>query len=193
MDIVCDCAGELEFSKFPCKAEEYSFPVKLLLQHPDGVLEVAGESPTLAEIQVGIGATGVNKLIVIEQITNGQRTEAEREEESGADTADGLTDTFGINMTVTGRVKLLNEEIRKDAAVLNCQRRLNMWFVTNTGWIFGGKTGYKIANFIPPLIMEGFGVKPYLDLNLVHKINLNKTDPAGQNDGFLLLMNPAVS
>lgn len=192
-DIVCECDGEIEIAKFPCKPTDYGYPSKLALQDPDGSLTVVGESPTLAELQAGINASGQDRVVLIEEITNGQRVEGAREEESGADTADGLTNTFGVNMAVTGKIKLINEAVRVNLAELNCQQRLKMWIITNKGYIFGGKTGYKVANFIPPMILGGFGVRAAYDLNLVYAHNLNKTDPAGQDDGFLELTNPATS
>ncbi len=188
-DILCDCADELLMNKFPCKAIDYGFPQMIILRDPNGVLAVAGETPTLAEIQAGIAAALPDKLILLEEITNGQRTESSREEETGADTADGLTNTFGLNMVVTGRVKLIDEGVRDDLARLNCLSRLTMWFVTNKGFIFGGKTGFKIANFIPQMIMEGFGVRGYYPINFVYVANLLAEDPAGQDNGFLDLVN----
>lgn len=191
--IVCDCAGEPTMSPFPCKAVDYGFPKKLILQDPDGSLTVAGESPTLSEIQAGIAASGEDKLIVIEQITNGQLVESSREEETGADTADGLTNTFGINMAVTGNIKLLDESVRADLLKLNCHERLKMWVITSKGYILGGATGYKIANFFSPMTLGGYGTRAMVPLNLVYQHNLNATDPAGQDDGFLNLVNPPTT
>lgn len=187
--IVCNCSGEPEMAPFPCKATDYGFPKKLILQDPQGELTVAGETPTLSEIQAGMAASGEDKLIVIEQITNGQLVESSREEETGADTADGLTNTFGINMAVTGNIKLLDESVRADLLKLNCNERLKMWIITSKGYIFGGKNGYIIANFFSPMILGGYGTKPMIPINLVYQHNLNATDPAGQDDGFLNLVN----
>lgn len=189
-NIVCDCAAGLVLAKFPCKSEDYGYPTKLLLQDPDGTLTVAGDCPTLAEIQAGIAAAGEDKVVVIERITNGQRIEAEREEESGADTADGLTDTFSINYTVTGNVKLLDETVRAELAALNCQSRLRLWIITSKGWLFGGATGYIVSGVFPQVTMEGFGTKPYVPLSFTYSSGLNCTDPACQDEGFLTLTNP---
>jgi hypothetical protein len=177
-------------SPFPCKATEYGFPAKLLVVKPGANISIVGETPTLSEVQAAIAA---GDMIVIEELTNGQRTEADRQTEEGADTADGLVNVLGVNMAITGRVKLLDEAVRTDLAKLNCFQRLNVWFITNQAYIFGGKTGYKVANFIPPTIMEGFGVRAYHDINFVYKHNLNQTEPAGYDEGFLALTNPAVS
>lgn len=193
MDIVCDCDGEPTISRFPCKATDYGYPNKLGFMHPDGEMTVAGESPTLAEVQAAIAETGVNKLILIEDFTNGQRTEQSRTEESGADTPDGLTNVVSINMQITGRIKRLDESVIADLLTLNCQPRLKMWVFTSKGYIFGGDTGYMTSNFFTPLIMEGFGVAGYIPVNHVYQHDLTKTDPAGQDDGFLTLKNPLTT
>lgn len=192
-NIVCDCAGEMELNPFPCASTNYGYPVKILLMDTDGTLAVAGESPTLAEVQAGIAAAAPNKLIVIEEITNGQNPEASREEETGADTADGLTNTFGVNMAVTGKIKLLDEAIYAGLLKLNCHQRKKMWVIFSKGFIKGGKKGHITNAFIPPMSSGGFGTRVEIPINWVYQHNLNATDPAGQDDGFLTLTNPAVS
>jgi hypothetical protein len=192
-DITCDCAEELVLSPFPCKRTEYGYPSKIILQKIGGSISVAGETPTLSEIQAGIAASGLDKLVVIEELTNGQRIESERQEESGADTADGLTNVTSINVAIIGKIKLLDETVRADLAKLNCNQRMNVWVITSQGYIFGGKKGYRAAVFIPPTALEGFGVAAYHDVNFVYQHNLNATDPAGQDDGFLSLTNVAGS
>ncbi len=192
-DITCDCAGELAIAPFPCKSTDYGYASKLLLLPPTGTLEVAGETPTLAEIQAAIAESGENRMVVIEEITNGQRNVGDVEEETGADTADGLTNTFGVNMVLTGRVKLVDEAVRANLEALNCYSRLKMWFITNKGYIFGGATGYRVSNFIKPMILEGFGTRAYYDINQVYSHNLNATDPAGYDAGFTSLVNPETT
>lgn len=193
VDLACDCADEMEVVPFPCKATDYGYPSKALLMDESGTLTVAGETPTLAEVQTGISDTGENKLVVIEELTNGQLVEQSREEETGADTADGLTNTFGVNMALTGNIKLLDEALRASLLALNCTQRKKMWIITSKGYIFGGTDGYKTPGFIPPMALNGFGTRGLVPINWPYQHNLNKTDPAGQNDGFLTLVNPAVS
>lgn len=193
MDITCDCAGELAMAKFPCKAINYGYPNKLLFLPPDGSMTVAGESPTLAEVQAAIAATGQDKLILIEEFTNGQRVESSREEETGADTADGLTTVTQVYMAITGRIKRLDESVIRDLLKTNCFDRLKMWVITTQGYIFGGKTGFTTSNFFTPLIMEGFGVAGYIPINHIYRHDQTKTDPAAQNDGFITLTNPATT
>lgn len=192
-DITCDCADGLDLVPFPCKAVDYGYPKAALLMDPNGSLTVAGETPTLSEVQAGIAATGEDRLIVIEEITNGQLVEDSREEESGADTADGLTNTFGVNMALTGNIKLLDETLRSALLSLNCEQRKQMWIITSKGYILGGKYGYKTPAFIPPMTLGGYGTRAMVPISWVYQHNLNATDPAGYNAGFLTLTNPATT
>lgn len=178
---------------FACKATDYGYPNKLVFMHPEGTLVVAGDTPTLAEIQTGLADTGVNKLILIENFTNGQRTEQGRVEETGADTADGLTTVVSLNMQITGKIKLLSDNTITDLLTLNCQPRLIMWVITSQGYILGGADGYRTANFFTPTIMEGYGVANYIPVAHVYQHNLNATDPAGYNEGFKTLTNPDLT
>lgn len=192
-DITCDCTGELDMNRWPCKATDFGYPNKLGFMHPDGEMTVAGDAPTLAEIQAAIADTGVDKLILIEDFTNGQRTEQSRLEESGADTPDGLTNVVSINMQVTGKIKRIDADTIDELLTLNCQPRLKMWVFTSTGHCFGGANGYTTANFFTPLIMEGFGVAGYIPVNHVYQHDLTKTDSVSQDDGFLTLKNPLTT
>lgn len=192
-DIAADCAGELNATAYPCKAIDFGFPIMLAFMNPTGTLAVAGDAPTLAEIQAGLADTGVNRLILIEEFTNGKRLEAGRVEETGADTADGLTNVVSINMKIEGKIKRLNQTTINDLLKLNPFPRLKMWVITSKGYIFGGKTGYRTTNFFTPLIMEGYGTANFIPVDHEYQHNLNKTEDIGQNDGFLLLTNPATT
>lgn len=193
MDITIICSDALDMAKAPCKSNDYGYPVKLVIGHPDGTLTVVGDTPTLAEIQAGIADTGVDKLVIIEQMTNGTRVENGIEEESGADTADGLRTVFGVNIEITGKVKLLDETVRADLTTLALVPRIKVWIVTSGGWLLGGKKGYKVANFISPMYMEGFGSRAAHNISFIYKHNMNATDPARLDSGFLDLSNPATT
>lgn len=193
-DIVTTCADDLSIDRFLCAPTLYGFPNKLVFMHDEGSLTVAGESPTLAEINAGIVASGLNKLVLIEQFTNGQRVEASRDTFTGADTADGLTDVSALYMKITGKIKMIGERLVADLLTLSRQQsRLRMWVITDQGYIFGGETGYRTANFFTPIIMEGYGTQNYIPIDHTYQVNLNATDPAGFDLGFIDLVNPDIT
>jgi hypothetical protein len=144
---------------------------------------------TVAGFQAAISANGVNHVIVVGPITNGMRTEADRQTESGADTIDGLENIIQVQHQIEGRLKFLDETVREDLAKLNCNDRLQMWYVTSTGYLFGDTTGYNVPNFITGLIQEGYGKKSYIPINY-RFIVTEKTDPATLDLDFLTLVNP---
>lgn len=187
-ELVCVCGAAINMAAFPddCGRANYGYPFLLLFMKRDGVITGCSDVPTYAEIQATIGAP--NNMIVLGPITNGQRVESERAEETGADTIDGAVDVISQTLQVTGNLKFLDEAVRDTLEDLNCQQRLRMWIITNTGWIFGGCLGYSVANFISGLIQPGYGSRSNipLDYKWIHK----GKDPAGQDDRFVLLVNP---
>ncbi len=193
-EIVTSCADELSIDKFPCAPTLYGFPNKLVIMHAQGDPNIAGETPTLAEIVAGQAAAGLDKMVLIEQFTNGQRTIAEQTAFSGADTADGLEDVDAVYMLVSGKIKMINERLSADLLTLSRQQnRVRFWIIFSEGYIFGGQTGYYASNFFPPIISEGFGVQNYIPLNVKYQVNRNQTDPSRFDLGFKDLVNTDIS
>lgn len=187
--IVINCLDALDMENTPCISDEIGYPVKFVVQHINGNLVVAGVNPTVAEFQSGIAAVGVDKLIILEQVTNGDRKIKDTEEESGADSADGLRNVFGCNIETTAKIKSFNEDMRSKLATLSLHNRIKVWTITSNGWVLGGKKGYRTANWIAPLVMEGFGKRATHDISFIHKHNLSETDPATKDSGYLNLAN----
>lgn len=189
-DLVCNCTGTLEMAAFPnnCGAEEYGFPYLLLFQRVEGTISgCSGDGPTVAQIQAAQALADENHIIVVGPITNGQRVESEREEETGADTVDNMTNVISQTLQITGKLKYLDETVREDLESLNCFDRLHMWIITNTGWLFGGCTGYNVANYISALMHDGYGTRAYIPLD--YKFKRPGHDPAVQDDDYLTLVN----
>jgi len=191
-DLVCDCTpgSPLEMAAFPnnCGAEDYAHPYLLLFMKPEGTITgCSGDGPTVAQIQAAQAEIDEDKMIVLGPITNGIRAESERQEETGADTIDGMTNVISQTIQITGKLKFLDETIREDLEQLNCYDRLRMWMVSSTGWLFGGCNGYNVANFISALLMDGFGTRAYIPLD--YKFKAPGHDPAIQDDDYLTLVN----
>ena len=191
-DLVCDCTvgTPIAMASFPnnCGAENYGFPFLLLFMKIDGSLtNCTGDAPNLANLQAAQILADENRLIVVGPMTNGSRVESERETEEGADTIDGLTNVISQTLQITGKLKFLDEEIREDLEDLNCQERLRMWIITNTGWLFGACEGYNVANFISGLIQEGFGTRSNIPLD--YKFKTPGHDPANYDANYPDLVN----
>ena len=191
-DLVCTCvvATPIEMAAFPdsCGAENYGYPFKLLIMKRDGAFTgCTGDAPNLANIQAAQAESDENKLLVLGPITNGQRVESEREEETGADTIDGMTNVISQTIQITGKLKFLDETIREDLENLNCYERLRLWIVTSTGWLFGACEGYNVANFISGLLHDGYGTRAYIPLD--YKFKAPGHDPATYDADYLDLVN----
>jgi len=190
-DLICDCEGYLELAAFPtnCGAENYGHPYLLLFMKPEGTITgCSGDGPTVAQLNTAITEVDNNKMIVFGPITNGVRAESERQEETGADTIDGMTNVISQTIQITGKLKFLDEEVREDLEGLNCYDRLRMWMITDTGWLFGGCGGYSVANFISALLMDGFGTRAYIPLD--YKFKAPGHDPAVYDELYPTLVNP---
>jgi len=189
--LVCNCAGYINMAAFPddCGTENYGFPYLLLFMKRDGALVgCTGDAPNLANIQAGQAEVDDDKLIVVGPITNGIRAESEKEEETGADTIDGMTNVISQTTQITGKLKFLDETIREDLEDLNCYTRLRMWIVTSTGWLFGGCDGYNVANFISGLMHDGYGTRAFVPMD--YKFKTPGHDPATYDENYLDLVNP---
>lgn len=184
--ITCSCASDLVMHAFPnnCGQIDYGYPKLLLFMKPEGTAPAL----TVAGFTAAIASAGNNHVIVVGPITNGQRSEADRQTESGADTIDGMENVIQCQHEISGRLKFLDEDIRADLLNLNCYDRLQMWYVTSTDYIFGGTTGYNVPNFITGLIQEGYGKKSYIPISYRWIVD-NQTDPATYEAGFLDLVN----
>lgn len=184
--ITCTCASDIHMSPFPnnCGQKDYGYPKLLLFMKPTGTAPAL----TVAAFTAAIAAAGDSHVIVVGPITNGQRSEADRQTESGADTIDGLENIIQVQHEVVGRAKFLDETVRADLLALNCYDRLKMWYVTSTDWLFGDTTGYDVANFITGLIQEGYGKKSYVPLSYRWIVD-NRTDAATYEAGFSSLIN----
>ena len=191
-DLVCTCVvgTPIEMAAFPdsCGAENYGYPYKLLIMKRDGAFTgCTGDAPNLANIQAAQLESDENKILVLGPITNGQRVESEREEETGADTIDGMTNVISQTIQITGKLKFLDETIREDLENLNCYERLRLWIVTSTGWLFGACEGYNVANFISGLLHDGYGTRAYIPLD--YKFKAPGHDPANYDADYLDLVN----
>jgi len=177
-------------SAFPnnCGSEEYGYPYLLLFMKREGTITgCTGSGPTYAQVQAAQAEVDDDKMIVVGPITNGQRVESEREEETGADTVDGMTNVISQTIQITGKLKFLDETVRDDLEDLNCFERLRMWIVTNTGWLFGGCDGYNVANYISALMHDGYGTRAYVPLD--YKFKAPGHDPAVYDADYLTLVN----
>ncbi len=191
-NLVCTCATDapMVMAAFPnnCGAENYGYPFKILLMQVDGEFTgCTGDAPNLANILAAQLEIDENNLIVLGPITNGQRTESDRETEEGADTTDGLVNVISQSIQITGKLKFLDETIREDLEDLNCFERLRMWIVTDTGWLFGGCLGYSVANFLSGLLHDGYGTRAFIPLD--YKFKAPGHDPATYDVGYLDLVN----
>jgi hypothetical protein len=142
---------------------DFGFPKMLILATATGSTALAA---TCAASYLGsdlvpsytnfVAALG-SDVIVINDIANGVKITEEVQEISGADTSDNLPDYVLPITGITGNLKTFNLSILNYLEQLNCHTRLYLWYVTNTGWCFGGQTGYLTPNYWKDWEHPGYG------------------------------------
>lgn len=190
-DIVCstECAGGVSMSSFPgdCLQVDFGFPKLVILCAPSTNIAPSGVVPSVAEFQAAI-STGGSDVVVINDISNGQKLEGEVQEISGADTADNLPEVISSMEGISGNLKRFNLTVLNDLEALNCHKRLRVWYVTNKGWCFGGKRGYLSANYFKDWAHGGFGGRSYIPFEYKW-MREEETTGAAQDMDYLDLTN----
>lgn len=122
-------------------------------------LVTSSDVPTAAEFEVGIAS---DYITVYEGITNGHRIEQGATELSGDDTESGGTERWDVEYRVEGRIKRINETLKRATEKLDRYSTLRMWFITNKNYCYGGVGGYKVSPNFSEVIHEGKGQPPYI-------------------------------
>jgi hypothetical protein len=157
-EIVCatQCTSWIDAHAIPtsCNAVDFGFPKMVILSAPDTAITVASDHlvPSVAEF-----TTAGSDVFYLNDIANGMKMDPEIQEISGADTPDNLPEVISEIDGISGNIVRFNLDILNDLEKLNCYKRLRMWYVTNKGWCFGGKTGYLINNYFRDWTHAGFG------------------------------------
>jgi len=98
---------------------------------------------------------GVNRIVVIGDVHNGLKPATENETEEAPYGGDELvsrkhTASFDIKRWNTALITSINQ--------LRCRDEYKVWVLTNTGWLFGGVTGFEGASIeLGGLEFNGFG------------------------------------
>jgi hypothetical protein len=190
-DIVCstECASGVVLGAFPgdCDQVDFGFPKLILLAPSDYTMTTVSSDavvPAVSDFNLSIGSD----MIVINDISNGIKMPSEVVEISDADTADNLPETITSREGISGNLKRFNLALLNQIEVLNCHKRLKMWYVTNKGWCFGGLLGYTVSNYFKDIEHAGYGNRSMIPLEFKW-IREAKTSGAAYDDDYLTLVN----
>ncbi len=184
------CPDDLAMNDIPdCGALRYGYPVKLVVAKPAHAIGVAGTTPTAAELELAVAASGDSHAIVIGEFANGA-TSNEITSRSGDDTVRGLVEVDSVTQSLQGKLVSLDETVRTDLAELNINRQLRVWVITNTNYCFGGTKGYLAAAFFPPVELLGRGNGYQIDLsNITWDHDIEADNVAAQDAAYADLDN----
>jgi len=125
-----------------------------------GTFTVAGsDNPTAAEFQTAINA---GQLTFYTGISNGHKVEAGATTLSGDDTITGGEETYDRVDRFEGKLKLLDETVKRAAEQLDRKSQIRLWIFTDKQYVYGGKTGYLSAPSLGTVKHEGKGQPPYI-------------------------------
>lgn len=123
----------------------------------------ASDGPTAAEFTIGIASDYVT---YITGLSNGHRVKTGSTSLSGDDTITGGTEEYDKQYQVEGRIKLLDETIKRATEKFDRFSTLRMWFFTDKNYCYGGAEGYKCSPSFDEVIHEGQGQPPYIPFTL---------------------------
>ena len=86
------------------------------------------------------GATNTDRIVAIGDLHNGLKPAAENETEQAPYGGDEL---ITRKHTVTFEIKRWNKALVDSVNQLRCFDDYRVWFLTNTGYLFGGVSGYE--------------------------------------------------
>jgi hypothetical protein len=89
------------------------------------------------------GATKAQRIVVIGDLYSGFKPQAELETEQAPYGGDEL---INRKHKITFEIKKWNKQLIDSLNQLRCFGRVRVWALSNTGYIFGGETGFEDAN-----------------------------------------------
>jgi hypothetical protein len=160
-NLVFNCTDALLQPDIPLCAEDYGERiVSFAVMKKGGTFTVAGsDNPTAAEFQTAINA---GQLAFYTGISNGHRISQGGTTLSGDDTVTGGEENYDMVDRIEGRLKLIDESVKRGTEKLTRYSQLRVWAFTDKNWVYGGATGYLASPNFGTVVHEGKGQPPYI-------------------------------
>jgi len=161
-NLVFSCTDGLDQPSKPACTTDYGEAIVAFAFMKDGgTFSVAGsDNPTASEFATAITA---GEVTFISGISNGHRIEQGSTEQSGDDTITGATERYDVTYRYEGRIKLIDETIKRATEKFDKFSILRGWFFTNKNYVYGGPDGYLTTPNFSEVIHEGRGNPPYIN------------------------------
>ena len=160
-NLVVTCTDALDQPTKPVCTTDYGEPVvAFAIMKEGGTFSVsASDNPTAAEFSTAITAGEVS---YISGISNGHKIEQGETELSGDDTITGGTERYDVQYRIEGRIKLIDEGIKRATEKYDRFSSVRLWYFTEKNYVYGGKEGIVATPNFNEVIHEGRGNPPYL-------------------------------
>jgi hypothetical protein len=168
-DLVYNCTEALEAPVFPACGDDYGVRVVkvFLAKETDSISGSASDYLTAAELETAIGA---GYITVIEGIVKGHKKFKSETELSGDDTESGGREAFDRYYTVEDSLRRINSSVREMCEKLDKFKVLRAWILTEKNYLFGGKTGYRVAPAFKNVELLGVGTVNAIDFTLEYLV-----------------------
>jgi hypothetical protein len=184
-ELIFSCTDALDQPTTPACGTDYGERVvKVALMKEGGTFSVASDVPTAAEFETAITA---GEITIIAGMTNGHRIEQGATELSGDDTESGGTERWDVEYRIEGRIKRIDEALKRATEKYDRFSILRMWFFTEKNYCYGGATGYKVSPNFSEQIFEGKGQPSYI--NFFCDYTATGADYAGYDEDYDTLDN----
>lgn len=135
-----------------CVGEDYGKRIVRIFIAKDEAADFASAADLATEAtwdtKLGYDCTGANldnRIVSIGYIHDGVKPAEAIETEPGPFGNDELTN---IKDTVTFSIKKWDTTLIDSINDLRCRPTVKMWYVTDTGWVFGGVTGFENTSIV---------------------------------------------
>lgn len=91
------------------------------------------------------GPNASNRIVSIKNIYTGIKPAADKET---VEAPDGGTELVNMTKKLTGELQRLNEDVIDWINDARCRNPWRLWYLTNTGWLFGSPTGFSEVSIL---------------------------------------------
>lgn len=100
------------------------------------------------QTKLGYDCTGANKndrIVVIGNLYDGVKPPSENETQPAPY---GVTELVQSTHTITFAIKRWDADLIDAINDIRCRNSVKFWYLTDTGWLFGGTTGYENSSIV---------------------------------------------
>jgi hypothetical protein len=135
-----------------CKGDDYGQEIVKIIVAKNEAADFASLAAMAVEAnwdtKLAFSCTGASKndrLVIIGDVYDGVKPTSDTETEPAPY---GVTELVNKTHTITFALKRWETSLIDEINLLQCRNTLKFWYLTDTGWVFGGVTGFTNAAIV---------------------------------------------